>query len=378
MAPPPPLQQQQHMPYQQRSPMVVTSQPYSQSMTPVTRQTPVAPPPMTQQVSHSPTPIPQQAPPHVHTPVAPPSPAPTPKHEQEQVFPQQEATPPPQAPSRRQSAAVNPLSLQPEHKQPFYPNLPWYSALGGPTTFPRRAAGRRRIRQNMDNIESVALPVRELAEGEVYEQVAEEPTPSETSTIAAPSEPETPATSQAPSESDFTQSTPATPARAAETKTTPTQAPAQHARRDTRTAIAVPNIPGIARPKASPGASDKQEVPSVQSEIAASTAEEQQPKAAEAEQAVVEDDVAPPPKPAPKSWADLVRRNAPPSAVSGSANGTTIPNGAQIPKSASLADALKQYTVQNDLKLSFLEPRGLVNTGNMCYMNSVRASNFWS
>ncbi|KAI0514491.1 hypothetical protein F5B22DRAFT_637058 [Xylaria bambusicola] len=38
---------------------------------------------------------------------------------------------------------------------------------------------------------------------------------------------------------------------------------------------------------------------------------------------------------------------------------------------SSLADALRDYEVSSGQKLAFLEPRGLVNTGNMCYMNSV-------
>lgn len=37
----------------------------------------------------------------------------------------------------------------------------------------------------------------------------------------------------------------------------------------------------------------------------------------------------------------------------------------------SLAEAIQSYVVENNGKLDFLEPRGLTNTGNMCYMNSV-------
>lgn len=41
--------------------------------------------------------------------------------------------------------------------------------------------------------------------------------------------------------------------------------------------------------------------------------------------------------------------------------------------SKSLAKYLKSFNANtNDPKTKFLEPRGLVNTGNMCYMNSVR------
>ena len=86
----------------------------------------------------------------------------------------------------------------------------------------------------------------------------------------------------------------------------------------------------------------------------------------------------PPIKVAPKSWADLVR-------TMGQNNTATTPivtndsaaqtNAYVAPKTGSLADALSSYSVKDNnenAKIAFLEPRGLVNTGNMCYMNSVR------
>ena len=99
------------------------------------------------------------------------------------------------------------------------------------------------------------------------------------------------------------------------------------------------------------------------------------------EQAPVDEEDAPktpPPKAAPKSWADLVRTKTAPGSAVGQANGTATTNGAPLPKTASLADALRQYNVQRDASLSFLEPRGLVNTGNMCYMNAVCTTIHWS
>ena len=79
------------------------------------------------------------------------------------------------------------------------------------------------------------------------------------------------------------------------------------------------------------------------------------------------------PRGPPKSWAELLRnKNA---ALNGTTNTPSgqVPfiDGVLVPKIATVADVLSAYNVESDEKLIFLEPRGLVNTGNMCYMNSV-------
>ena len=83
----------------------------------------------------------------------------------------------------------------------------------------------------------------------------------------------------------------------------------------------------------------------------------------------------------PKSWADLVRTMGPPPtpgtpqvAQVGSSSTAQV-NGFAPAKAGSLAEALSSYSVKESSgssKFAFLEPRGLVNAGNMCYMNSVR------
>ncbi|TKA58586.1 hypothetical protein B0A55_12806 [Friedmanniomyces simplex] len=399
--------QQHYQPQQQpQQPMVVSSRPGPPPMMPDTRLPPMPPQNLP---SHSPAPMPPRSyPPPQQTPLAPPSPAPTPKHETPSAPPPPPAEQEPvhdvgneeaqknehisprdgeiSAPaSRRQSQAQlqSPLSAAPEHKTPFYPKLPWYSVPDA--AFPRRDMARRRRKQALHKTsEDVALPAAPAPAGAeaVPDKPAEE-APSEASTIAAPSEPETPATSQAPSESEFTQvSTPATPAQAVapSPKATLTQ---KQARRDTRTAIAVPNIPGLPKPKSSPPAAEKQVAPPVapSTEQAIPISDDQpQAQAGEQqdglpEQAPADEESAPktpPPKAPPKSWADLVRTKAAPGTSAGQVNGTATTNGTPpLPKSASLADALRQYSVQRDASLSFLEPRGLVNTGNMCYMNAI-------
>lgn len=83
----------------------------------------------------------------------------------------------------------------------------------------------------------------------------------------------------------------------------------------------------------------------------------------------------PPPKLAPKSWADLVRQSNNKAKPGAKEKNTTQPNGLTTSTTGSLPEALFSYNVDeadDDTKISFLEPRGLVNTGNMCYMNSVR------
>jgi ubiquitin carboxyl-terminal hydrolase 10 len=194
---------------------------------------------------------------------------------------------------------------------------------------------------------------------------------SETSTIAALSGPVTPTSSQTPSESEYTQQS--SPTTSAQTevpspKPTPTQSSSQHARKDTRTAIAVPNIPNLPRSRGTPPLAEKQQArpPPTLGDAPV----QNQDKPTEAEVPAVEEPPKTLPKPAaPKSWADLVRtKNA--VAASVRQNGAPAHGVASLPKSASLAEALKQYTVRPE-HVSFLEPRGLVNTGNMCYMNSV-------
>lgn len=52
-------------------------------------------------------------------------------------------------------------------------------------------------------------------------------------------------------------------------------------------------------------------------------------------------------------------------------------NGFQQPKPGSLLEVLRSYDTElGSSRVAFLEPRGLVNTGNMCYMNSVGLPRF--
>lgn len=199
---------------------------------------------------------------------------------------------------------------------------------------------------------------------------AGEPEESQASTIAVPSDAEvdTPSTSHPPSEIDIP---------AVQQPTSQTTAPAQkHARNTTKPAV--PLIP-IKPAKPTSAAS------TTQKSVKSPPAEKPQPKSVDevAAPATGAASAEEPPKPtapaAPKSWAELLRAKNAAAAPQAQAqpqpsvatNGTASTNGSVAPKSNSLADVLASYSVDAEKKVSFIEPRGLVNTGNLCYMNSV-------
>lgn len=73
----------------------------------------------------------------------------------------------------------------------------------------------------------------------------------------------------------------------------------------------------------------------------------------------------------PKSWTGLFNAGAASSPANAQGQVATAP-GIVKPNAESFAEALRSFSaVSTDTKVAFLEPRGLVNTGNMCYMNSV-------
>jgi ubiquitin carboxyl-terminal hydrolase 10 len=359
----------QFQPQPHASPVVVSSHPH---MPPVNRAMGQTPP-----IVHSHTPPVQR----LQTPQPAPS---TPSvHSQGQLSASTPPTastmntPPPVAESKPPPAAP-PTSVQSTTVFPFYPDLPWLSAPG---PFPPRAARRRRRRRAPVAAEEqgVALPLRaqaaeedkskdeEAADGELTP--TEEPAVSQASTIAVPSDTEvdTPSTSHPPSEVDLAHV--ATPSAAPP----PAQA-AVPGSKHTRTATlpAVPLIP-IRPTKQSSAASTTQRSPPPNHQGPAKTegAARTTTEATTAEETLK----ASPPKPAaPKSWAELLRAKDVPVAVQTpvTPNGAApVVNGPAAPRGNSLADVLASFSVESEKKVTFLEPRGLVNTGNLCYMNSV-------
>jgi ubiquitin carboxyl-terminal hydrolase 10 len=271
----------------------------------------------------------------------------------------------------------------------YEPPLPWLSVPD--EDFPPRASrGRRRRRAPVSTEEqALALPSREQAVEEDTEKAVEqdtdgdlspteEPEESQASTIAGPSDAEidTPSTSHPPSEVDLAQST--TPSATTPSAMTPPAQSAVTTKKHARnpTIPAVPRIP-IKPTKAPSAASTTQN--SVKSPAPAQQESTQNSEAAvSASDAAVgaeETPKASPPKPeAPKSWAELLRaKNAPAPAQPAATSNATVAatNGPTVPKSNTLADVLTSFSVDSEKKVSFIEPRGLVNTGNLCYMNSV-------
>ncbi|KAF2176214.1 cysteine proteinase [Zopfia rhizophila CBS 207.26] len=360
----PPRQYQPH-----GSPVVVSSHPHMQPIPPVNRQLGQTPP-----IVHSRTPpVPRN-----HTPQpAPSTPSVTSQTQVSSPTPpvnMTTPTPPPTTPSRP-SLSTPPPPPPPTHRMPFYPPLPWLSVPD--VEFPPRASQKKKRRKTPvpSSEEGLAFPAREqvATEDDIIEKKEEsaERTPTEAhedqaSTAAAASDLETPPTSQAPSEADSTQ--PTTPSSSMPPPARP--AAASHTR--TATKPAVPLIP-IKPAKPASVTSTAQKSVTAENEESKKVEPAATPAAETSGGAENTLTAPPPPKPAPKSWAELLRsKAAPPSAQAPSvSNGVIAPNGSAAAKSNSLSDVLVSFSVDSDKKVAFLEPRGLVNSGNLCYMNSI-------
>jgi ubiquitin carboxyl-terminal hydrolase 10 len=256
--------------------------------------------------------------------------------------------------------------------------LPWYSVPE--QSFPPRLRKRRRRRDIDLGSDAVALPSKEQnSEPAQSEQVEE----SNDSAVQTTSDVETPIPSE-PSEADSTH--PTTPS--SNQPATPTQK-SQGSNGHSRTATvpvvplipikpAVPQIPAT-RSTGTRSVVTTTTDKNITSEHDSVDVQDKQIDGTTASAALPASEqtstiTSLPPKPAPKSWADLVRtqgaskqNNIAPAAP----NGTTTPNGPAKGMSSPMSDALQSFIVDSGNKISFIEPRGLVNTGNMCYMNSV-------
>jgi ubiquitin carboxyl-terminal hydrolase 10 len=365
----PPQPQPQPQPPLQRGPLIVSSHPqplpqvHDQQNPPVHRQsmpsssiaTPIQAAPSTPSVQSQPLESPA---------------TPTTSISASAYTPPPTSDPQPIAPVSTPSAATR--------RMPFYPELPWYSVPESP--FPSRAPRRKRkARQATPTDSSLELPAKPDTEVGAFdtEHTTEEKAESQLSAVAGRAGLETPATPQAPSEVESTHAH-ALSSFSPSSDSNPTVSPTT-----TRISVrpVVPIVPVVKTPPSSQQlppttATEHQELPAGTPREITSSQVSQQAVVSSADS--TRGSLSPPAiKPAPKSWADLVRSKlpAPASVQQPKSNGAAPEKAFGVSNAGSLAEVIRSFSVNSGAKLVFLKPRGLVNTGNMCYMNSVSLSN---
>ncbi|KAI2470904.1 cysteine proteinase [Annulohypoxylon bovei var. microspora] len=368
---------------------------------------PYSRPPPQQQQHQQPSPALSTPPPYVVAAPLPPVSVPeTPSSTHSSQILPAPLTPP--TPQNQETASATPDVELRSTQSPFRAPLPWLSRPDVP--FPAKSTrSRRRRRMQIPNAESVELPSNQGKGPESGVESREEASGGDSSL------PETPTLKSAAADlngtntdlstqdvpSEISQSTsPSTPqsVHAIQSSTAASITPTKTTKPASRAAVpAVPVVPVI--PKASPKetsiSSDeiktsegKQSTPQATTQVFAT---ESSPEVSQAE--VKSESTPVPVKAAPKLWTGLFTRPAPSSSSTGTLGvgsaGTTATTAGAIPDGAvqengsvgvgnfvksnasSLAEALRAYDVSGNRKIAFLEPRGLINTGNMCYMNSV-------
>ncbi|KXX81918.1 putative ubiquitin carboxyl-terminal hydrolase 3 [Madurella mycetomatis] len=418
----PPAMQHYHMPMQQPYPRLaqhspIVSSPYHAPPPPV--QSAIPPLPHTPSSTHSHVVPPPMTPPvrqvqeaaQPPEPVQPPQQQPEPQHEP-RPEPKQLTEPEPDLPPQSSVALAQPsptLSPAPQ-KEPFRPPLPWLSAPDSP--FPQRTSKLRRRRKLLGaDAEGVELPhgqhapsaeapseaqagvadknEQEQRKAEQRATSASQPEPSSASE-APPPRSETPSTQDQPSE-DAVSTSPTTPSSVQPSQATPTTT-----RSTLPTVPAVPVIPAL--PKTAP--KQAKATTAATAEKSSADVKTTAPGDGQVEAGktpvggvngtaeAMADAVQPAPAPLkPKLWTGLFAKPASAASSSSAAtatpvhtNGDTAASSSGVPgvvgsfakaNASSLTEALQAYRPGAPEKLPFLEPRGLVNTGNMCYMNSV-------
>ncbi|KAH8671162.1 hypothetical protein BX600DRAFT_509861 [Xylariales sp. PMI_506] len=352
----------------------------------------------------------------------PPPPAPVPQTSSSphslQVMPRPLTPPTPQS---QEVVAAQPDIEILSTRVPFRPPLPWLSRPDLP--FPSRAAKSRRRRRILGTeTEGVELPTNQQTGIETLSEPSQPETASNISVSQIASEskadtadgatafadalgrPETPSTQDLPSEGGLSTS-PTTPASVQTTQASIAASITPTKTTSTTSRSAVPAIPVV---PVLPKTSSKSARSASVAELAAveqtqsvpdttadkKTDNQSTPPEVVSSEGVTDSASGPAPAPiraAPKLWTGLfsaknatpnsagahISVTAPPPPGASEANGGAPGNGAALTgaftksNTSLVAEALRAFHVGGGSKLAFLEPRGLINTGNMCYMNSV-------
>ncbi|UNI20902.1 Ubiquitinyl hydrolase 1 [Purpureocillium takamizusanense] len=309
----------------------------------------------------APAPIPPQTPSSTHSSqMLPPPTPPTPQHIEQAVVP------PPPPPQKLES----PPTIE---RQPFRPPLPWLSRPDA--EFPSRTPRSRRRRKPL-NADSAAVSLP-----------ADQPL-SAVDDVKVPPQAVNGAASQASCVDVQSRNTPDVTATLSEAATV-TKSPVAATTRSATSAV--PVVPALPRPTSKPSSADgktqnvetqplSENIPDMTNGTAL------EPSDASDAGNTPNLTASPPVKAAPTSWANLFAKSASKgSSASPTVNGTShTANGGESESPGpvagsnfsksnadSLAEAVRAYSVENGDDIPFLEPRGLINTGNMCYMNSV-------
>ncbi|KAI3322437.1 cysteine proteinase [Xylariaceae sp. AK1471] len=352
-----------------------------------------------------PSPALSTPPPFITTAPPPPPPAPVPQTPTSTHSSQVAAAPLSPPTSQPQAdAAPRPEIKVMSAQAPFKYPLPWLSHPDEP--FPSRTTKSRRRRRKMGATTSVELPMsmQNGVEPEDDSKIAssneptafDTPKPKTASTVASAVDPTSETSSiHDPPREEHLQSTSSTPVSAKALPASATSPSTKTNKSTARTAVpAVPVFPAM--PKTSPKET-KSLSSSEDTQVATPSSSVQTDEVAQApaETTRTEPEIEPTPaqptKAAPKLWSGLFQRamsaatpstgpnsgstttasGAPASDATNVANGISGPGSFAKSNANSLAEALRAYQVSNGHKIAFLEPRGLINTGNMCYMNSV-------
>ncbi|KAK7431771.1 hypothetical protein QQZ08_001711 [Neonectria magnoliae] len=345
---------------------------------------------------YQPPPVPAAIPPHT----------PSSTHSSQMLPPPTPSTPQTREPIPSVVPARQPTPVE-VPKEPFRAPLPWLSRpeLG----FPVRTAKSRRRRKPLNaDSQAVSLPIEqhEAAAEQMEHNVVPKPisrdSPASTQPSTVSDVQSDPASTPRQSAGEAVPSTPTTPSslqQRSRTNTANSATPTAAGKTATRGAHPVPAVPTLPKSTARDPKPSRAEKPvngtaAIETVAQDSTSADVAAVPAEDESGAPDSATSAPVKAAPTSWANLFAKT---SAATAAAAGTAEPNGSSSGVAAanghdadgvvdgtngsganfskvnasSAAEAIRAYHVGSSDKISFLEPRGLINTGNMCYMNSV-------